>query len=832
MHLKNLLFVLLATTAMPSWAQSNIAYKDGQVRFTVITDGVVRMEYDPQGQFTDDKSLIAVNRQYAPVKYQLRKSGNHLRLSTARMVVSYKLGSGAFTASNLSITSAKGAKVAFHWKPGMKDTQNLKGTYRTLDETDGDSVHGKPIPIEDGLLSRSGWTFIDDSQGYVFDHSDWPWVTHRKNEGRGQDFYFMAYGHDYKKALGDFTLFSGKIPLPPRYAFGYWWSRYWSYSDNELRSLVDNFHSHDIPLDVLVVDMDWHYTEPGKGGWTGYTWNRRLFPDPSGFLKWVGDEQLKVTLNLHPASGIKYYEEHYPEMARWMGLDPAQKKDIPWAASDKKFMTGWFNTQLRPMEKAGVSFWWLDWQQGLMDKVFPRLGNTWWLNYTVFTDMERNRPERPMLYHRWGGLGNHRYQIGFSGDSKISWKCLDYQPYFNSTASNVLYGYWSHDIGGHNRADHIDPEMYIRWMQFGALSPILRTHSTKDGRLNKEPWVFNNTDFTILRNIVLGRYTLAPYIYTMARKTYDTGISLCRPMYYDYPEREEAYSNRNEYMFGDNLLVYPITAPAKDGLSTKTVWLPAGNDWYEVSSGTLLKGGQNATRTFHLDEFPLYVKAGSVLPLYGKVKNLKSNTDSVFVTVFPGDKGSFTWYEDNGDDKNYATQYATTELNQHRSANTLEVKIGARKGNYVGMPASRQLWLKVVASAVPQQVTVNGQEVKWQYDGNELALLVRIPDTRCDVEKTVKVVYPDAQQTAADGTIGAFRRIQQNVVTLKYRKSYIVLNEALGTMESTGRALTYHPEEYARRMSTFRTNYEHLSDVLKEQKLDDKEIGWFMRMTK
>ena len=127
---------------MPSWAQSNIAYKDGQVRFTVITDGVVRMEYDPQGQFTDDKSFIAVNRQYAPVKYQLRKSGNHLRLSTARMVVSYKLGSGAFTASNLSITSAKGAKVAFHWKPGMKDTQNLKGTYRTLDETDGDSVHG------------------------------------------------------------------------------------------------------------------------------------------------------------------------------------------------------------------------------------------------------------------------------------------------------------------------------------------------------------------------------------------------------------------------------------------------------------------------------------------------------------------------------------------------------------------------------------------------------------------------------------------------------------------------------------------------------------------
>ena len=229
MHLKNLLFVLLATTAMPSWAQSNIAYKDGQVRFTVITDGVVRMEYDPQGQFTDDKSFIAVNRQYAPVKYQLRKSGNHLRLSTARMVVSYKLGSGAFTASNLSITSAKGAKVAFHWKPGMKDTQNLKGTYRTLDETDGDSHwNGNTLmPIEDGLLSRSGWTLIDDSKNFLFDNSDWPWVEERRSAQGAQDLYFLAYGTDYKQALHDFTVFAGKAPLPPRYAFGYWWSRYW-----------------------------------------------------------------------------------------------------------------------------------------------------------------------------------------------------------------------------------------------------------------------------------------------------------------------------------------------------------------------------------------------------------------------------------------------------------------------------------------------------------------------------------------------------------------------------------------------------------------------------
>lgn len=132
-------------------------------------------------------------------------------------------------------------------------------------------------------MATDGWTLIDDSQGLLFDdNKDWDWVKERPANG-GQDWYFMAYGHDYKAALKDYTLFAGKVPLPPRYAFGYWWSRYWLYSDREFRNLIDNFHTYQIPLDVLVVDMDWHYTEQGKGGWTGWTWNRDLFPNPKEF---------------------------------------------------------------------------------------------------------------------------------------------------------------------------------------------------------------------------------------------------------------------------------------------------------------------------------------------------------------------------------------------------------------------------------------------------------------------------------------------------------------------------------------------------------------------
>ena len=114
---------------------------------------------------------------------------------------------------------------------------------------------------------------------------------------------------------------------------------------------------------------------------------------------------------------------------------------------------------------------------------------------------------------------------------------LDFQPYFNSTASNVLYGYWSHDLGGHI-GESIDPEMYTRWLQFGALSPIMRTHSQKSAGLNKEPWVFNKEYCDVLRKTIQQRYEMAPYIYTMARKGYDEGLALCRPRYYDYPDNK------------------------------------------------------------------------------------------------------------------------------------------------------------------------------------------------------------------------------------------------------------------------------------------------------
>lgn len=826
--------LMLISAALSAQSSGNVAYQDGQVRFTVITDGVIRLEWEPEGRFTDMASFVASERDYPEVDYKVKTSGKKVRIQTQKMTLEYKTGSGKFNAGNLVIKANDGF---FTWKPGMKQKHNLKGTFRTLDGLDGDvqtqnwvsdMKKGEIRQFEDGILSKDGWTLIDESESYLFDDSEWAWVKERENK-ECQDWYFMAYGHDYKAALKDFTVFAGKMPLPPRFTFGYWWSRYWAYSDKEMRTLVDKFHAYDIPLDVLVVDMDWHYTDEGRGGWTGWTWNKSIFPNPGKFMDYLKDEGLKVTLNLHPADGFDHWEECYPALAKSLGKDPASKDRIEWINSDKQFMSNMFEQVMHPMQKEGVDFWWLDWQQHVFDTKLTKLHNTWWINYCYFSDMQRYGDKRPLLYHRWGGLGNHRYQVGFSGDATITWKSLEFQPYFTSTASNVLYGYWSHDIGGH-LGDSIDPEMYTRWLQYGGFSPVMRTHSSKSGALNKEPWVFTEEYTNVIRQTVRQRYDMAPYIYAMARKGYDEGIALCRPLYYEWPEAQEAYDVkfRSQYMFGDNMLIAPVTKPMTDGFAEMEIWLPEGS-WYELHTGVLLKGGAVVKRHFALDEYGVYIKAGSVLPFYGEeVNNLNSNDEDIYVTVFPGGEGCFEMYEDAGNDKDYAESYATTHISSRWNGNVQTVTIAPRKGSYEGMPAEREFKVKVLASEAPANVTVNGEKVPYEYLGEDLAFVIDVPVADCSVEKTVVITYADDQPAIAEGLIGISRRMARSIEALKFRTGADPIDE-LAMMGTINEAIMYAPEKAAELAEAFMANYNNLQEILKKQpRINESDIEWFL----
>ena len=358
----------------------------------------------------------------------------------------------------------------------------------------------------------------------------------------------------------------------------------------------------------------------------------------------------------------------------------------------------------------------------------------------------------------------------------------------------------------------------------------MRTHSTKNAKLKKEPWAFDYDITLTLRNTVRQRYTMAPYIYTMARRAYDDAIALCRPMYYDYPTAQEAYDFRNEYMFGDQMIVSPITAPMKGQYSVQKTWLPDG-EWFELATGSVLQGGQTVERTYAIDEYPIFVKAGSVLPFYtDKVQNLQNNDEEVMVAVFPGAQGgNFSMYEDNGDDQHYATEYATTALTSRVNGNELTVTIGARKGSYKDMPAQRRFSVKVYNRFLPTSVTVNGKPVQCSYCGEDFAVMVEVPETDCEVEKVVKFTFADVAESL-DGMKGRAHRLAKEMEAMKYRDAGVVFRQPFAILGSVSESLNYaNSADQPAVVSQFTASYERLPELLKAQKLNEEQIAAFLQ---
>jgi alpha-glucosidase len=827
-------------------------------RFTVLTPQLIRMEWAADGKFEDHASLVFLNRQLPVPKFAVTNKSSEqaqllsIKAGTLELLYSPTAGdNGKFSDANLEIDfTLNGKRVS--WHPGTPDTGNLQGTTRTLDGVFGDKIED---PIEPGLISRAGWTLVDDSDRPLFDSSDfsfvdgersaWPWAIERP-QGERQDWYFFAYGHEYKQALGDFVKVAGRIPLPPRFAFGTWWSRYWAYSDQELEELVRGFRNNDVPLDVFVIDMDWHITfgPSGSGdqpldqagetkGWSGYTWNKLLFPDPSDFLKRIKEQGLKITLNVHPAAGVQPWEDAYPAMAKAMGIDPASQKYVPFDITDKKFATNYLNLLHHPLEKQGIDFWWLDWQQQPTTKM-AGVNPTWWLNYVHFTDQAREG-KRPLLFHRWGGLGNHRYQIGFSGDTVSAWPSLAFQPWFTANAANVGYAYWSHDIGGH-MPGVVEPELYTRWLQFGAFSPILRTHTCKNPDAERRIWAYPEPYSDIMRDTFHLRYALGPYIYTEARGTYDTGVAFIHPLYYDWPEASEAYDNKNEYVFGANMIVDPVVTPADKvtGLVNQSVWLPEG-DWIEWQTGTRFHGPIEVKRNFSIRQIPVYVRAGAIVPEAPPMQFTgQKPLDPLIVNVFPladGERSNYSLYEDAGDSRAYQRgEFASTDLHSEEKGSELTIQIPASKGAYKGMPKARSYEVRLPGDWPPESVTVNGTPITyaaqatktgWRFEGNTLTTIIAIPSTPVNAALTIRVRRSDAlfaRRKELDGFAGAMTRLREAYD--QFNKTFPIAwspDELIDAMQ-TGDRLSYHPQQAGELIA-------HYREVLPQAIAKVKELG-------
>ncbi len=650
-------------------------------RITVLKDRLFRIEQNDQKIFRDSATQSVWFRDLGKVDFSFSSNEDELLVITK--------------ACKLKIRpSRKDCRIEINGvEKKISNEGNLKGTYRTLDCCDGDMFceyalkdRAKKITISNGVCSKTGVALFDDAKSLSL--SEKGEIIAEK--GLGTDEYVFAYGNDYRGAVKALYEICGSVPMVPRYSLGNWWSRYYRYTDKEYLTLLNRFSERDIPLTVATIDMDWHYSDfvkeekgiteenedktafNGNNGWTGYSWNVNLFPDYKAFLKKIEDMNLKITLNIHPADGVRWWDDMYEEMAIAMGIDPKTKQKVNFDIADTHFINKYFEILHKPYEKDGVSFWWIDWQQGT-NSALEGLDPLWALNHYHYLDNGVNH-DVPLILSRFSGVGSHRYPLGFSGDTFITWETLKYLAYFTLTASNIGYTWWSHDIGGH-MCGEMNEELYLRHIQFGVFSPINRLHCSNAETTTKEPWVYGNGTGRIAEDWFRLRHKLIPLLYSLSYRTHKDGLALIEPMYYKWADKKPAYDMKYQYLFGENLIVAPVITPVQDdGYSYTEVWLPEGK-WTDIFTGDVYvvgEKGEKKTLMRKLESIPVLAKEGTIIPLSMDKGNFARNPSKLEIDVYSG-KGEFTLFEDGSEGSKFKGEAFTKFINNFESKDDCEI---------------------------------------------------------------------------------------------------------------------------------------------------------------
>ncbi|MGF1572316.1 MAG: TIM-barrel domain-containing protein [Sumerlaeia bacterium] len=692
-----------ALTASSSAIVSENPIVFNKARFTVITPALIRMEYSEQETFINLPSIFAVERNAFCNEFTMVKTPERLEIQTQHMRLIYKPNGNPFSKENLEVY-IQTTNQEIRWHPEIKQTQNLGGTISTLDQIKG------PVDLGEGILSRDGWYLLNDSNGFLLQEG---WVAPRPADA-GTDYYLFGYGIDYKLAFASFIAISGPVPLPRKSVLGSWYSRWWHYSTEDYKAIVQEYQEHDFPLDIIVMDMEWH-----TGDWTGWSWNYALLPDPPALLRWFHEQGLTVTLNVHPSDGIRPEEAMYKDFMLSLGADPNSGETISFDAGNQQYMNAYFTHTHTPREKEGVDFWWLDWQQYEDVLSHPGLKNLTWLNKLYF-DHSKQHGKRGLQFSRWGGWGDHRNPIHFSGDADTGWAMLGFEVPFTSTAGNVGAYYWSHDIGGHFGDRNEEP--YTRWVQFSATTAAMRLHSGIIEYLDRRPWMWPEWATTSMRKSFHLRSRLMPYIYCATRETNLSGIPLNRPMYIDWPAEEEAYDAPQQYMFGGDLLVAPIASKGfgPNRVASQLVWFPEGQ-WNNMLTNEVIHGPQWRLVSADVDEFPLYVQSGVPVPMQPysprpTTQQLNSLELHVWASNQP-QKKTRKLYEDDGISSHYEQgEFAYSQFTTHFTNGEYTLKSNGVQGSYNGQPEQREYKYILHQVMKPTRVTLNEVPVDYEWD--------------------------------------------------------------------------------------------------------------------
>lgn len=449
-------------------------------------------------------------------------------------------------------------------------------------------------------------------------------------------------------------------------------------------------------------------------------------------IKELKEKQISVVLNEHPHDGIRPHEDMYDAFIRDLGVDTTQTGIPIFDAGDPHYMRNFLKHAHGESDSMGVAFWWLNWQQ---DYLFPTVRGTTtkhlpWLN-ELYYNYSRKNGLRGLNFSRWGGWGDHRHPIQFSGDAVGCWDVLRFEVDLTTTSGNAGCFFWAHDIGGFYQG--LDPELYTRWTQFGLLNSSLRIHSVSGKNMDRRPWLWGEREEKAMRRIYHLRSQLMPYVYSSVRQCHTDMLPLNQGLYIEQPEIEESYRHPDEFFFGDLILGAPVTEAGKgaDFTVDKPVYFPEGNDWYSLFTGKRYAGGTTDTVPTPLEESPVFVKGGWPLPLQPyKERMASAPLDTLIVRCYPGYDGvsnTYSLYEDDGLTTDYEQGiYATTALSYSKSGNKVTVNVAPTEGHYAGQPSQRAYRIELPGVPANSRVKVDGRKVRASYDSTLGGIVIEV----------------------------------------------------------------------------------------------------------
>ena len=637
-------------------ANDDVTFRGNTYRITLLSPRLVRLEYNQAGQFNDLETSIVKKRDFDLPEFSKKEDEKTLVIQTVYFTLTYAKES-TFSSRTLSIKSADGT---IEWSYGRKEVRNLGGIAPNLDDSSGTP---RLLP---GLFSTEGFVTIDDSNSLRLDEQSNVVNPTSKNY---IDLYLFIYSKDFGLCLKDYYTLTGMPPLIPRYALGNWWSKEYDYNQQEALDLMDKFKRHNIPLSVLLLDTGWAKKDPSHPEIKdGFTFNNELFPDPKSFIEELHKNNLKFGVKINPKYGFSPVESSYEETKKY--FEPNKNGIIDFNIYDMKSVDVFLKLFLHPLENMGVDLFWNDYNDEDQNKMYL-------MNYYTHNDFRRlNKRSISLMRNSINDV--HLNNVMYSGKIRIGWDYLKKLPYYTLTASNIGASFWSHDVGG-SLSGVEDNDLYLRSVQFGVFSPILRFNTEKGKYFKREPWKWDVVTENIAVDYLRLRHRLIPYIYSEAYNYHKKGMVIIQPFYYYDLLLYDDENYVNQYFFGSSFMISPIIKPM-DEVINRTIqkfYMPNGV-WYDFKTGKRFLGNHKYIAFYPIADYPIFVKQGSIIPMAGEDSLMNcGNPKDLEIHVFPGQSNNYHLYEDDGETTAYLSgNYCITEFdyNYRKSNYTLIIR--------------------------------------------------------------------------------------------------------------------------------------------------------------